>query len=80
MPPLSEAIDLDVSFGKGFHEETLLKGPDWPDTPTLGDVGTSLLSNRRHTQPRRPIQSFIWTELFGRPMRPGHPPGRLATR
>ena len=55
------AIGLDVSFGEGVYEETLLKGPGhWPGTPTPGGVGTSVLSGHRntHTQPFKELDEL----------------------
>lgn len=47
-------IGLDVSYGEGVFDETLLKGPGhWPGTPMPGRAGNSVLSGHRntHTQP-----------------------------
>ena len=47
-------VGLDVTYGEGVFDETLLKGPGhWPGTPMPGRPGNSVLSGHRntHTQP-----------------------------
>lgn len=54
-------IGLDVSYGEGVFEKTLLKGPGhWPGTPMPGREGNSVISGHRntHTQPFKELDEL----------------------
>lgn len=54
-------IGLDVTYGEGVFEKTLLKGPGhWPGTPMPGREGNSVLSGHRntHTQPFKQLDEL----------------------
>lgn len=54
-------IGLDVSFGEGVFDKTLVKGPGhWPGTPMPGREGNSVISGHRntHTQPFKELDEL----------------------
>jgi sortase A len=69
------AIGLDVAYGEGVFEKTLVRGPGhWPGTPMPGRLGNAVISGHRntHTQPfkeldrLRPGDSIIVEDEQGR--------------
>ncbi len=54
-------IGLDVAYGEGVFEKTLVKGPGhWPGTPMPGREGNSVISGHRntHTQPFKELDEL----------------------
>lgn len=54
-------MGLDVAYGEGVFEKTLVKGPGhWPGTPMPGREGNSVISGHRntHTQPFKELDEL----------------------